>query len=159
LKLEKKEFMQVISNTPLVSIDLIAKDERGRILLGLRRNKPAQGYWFVPGGRIYKDERIEAALARIGQEELGFPLDDSVVKFLGVFQHFYEDNFAGEEGIRTHYVVLGCEVTHPVSLEQLPSSQHEDWRFWEIDDLMMSGEVHGNTKAYFDADPNTLALR
>jgi colanic acid biosynthesis protein WcaH len=159
LKLDDKEFFQVVTNAPLVSIDLIVKDERGRVLLGLRRNKPAQGFWFVPGGRVFKDERIEQALKRIGLEELGFPLDTSRVKFLGVFEHLYEDNVFGKPGISTHYVVLGCEVMQPMALDQLPSGQHEGWRFWELPDLMKSDEVHRNTKAYFEKQPRTLVFK
>ena len=159
MKLQDKDFYQVISNTPLVSIDLIVKDERGRVLLGLRKNKPAQGFWFVPGGRIYKDEHIEQALARIGQEELGFALDASAVKFLGVYEHLYEDNVFSEDGISTHYIVLGVEVVNPVTFDQLPGSQHSGWRFWEIDELMSKAEVHGNTKGYFEERSHTLALK
>lgn len=158
MKLDDKEFFQVITNAPLVSIDLIVKDERGCVLLGLRKNKPAQGFWFVPGGRVFKDERIEQALERIGLEELGFPLDLSRVKFLGVFEHLYEDNAFGKPGISTHYVVLGCEVLQPVTLEQLPSGQHEDWRFWDVNELITNRDVHENTKAYFDSKPKTLVL-
>ncbi len=159
MKLQDKDFYQVITNTPLVSIDLIVKDERGRVLLGLRKNKPAQGFWFVPGGRIFKDEFLYDALERIGQEELGFPLEIDAVRFLGVFEHLYEDNFAGVEGVSTHYVVLGCEVLQLVTLDQLPSGQHDDWRFWEMPDLMESNEVHRNTKAYFEERPRTLVLK
>lgn len=159
MKLENNDFLQIIAKTPLVSIDLIVRDERDRILLGLRRNKPAQGYWFVPGGRIFKDERISQALARIGREELGFPLSADGVRFMGVFEHLYKDNFAGEPGVSTHYVVLGCEVLQRVTLEQLPKSQHSDWRFWDIDELMASGEVHKYAKAYFEENPHTLALK
>lgn len=159
MKLESKDFLQVITNTPLVSIDLIVKDERGRVLLGLRKNKPAQGFWFVPGGRIFKDEHIEQAFARIGQEELGFVLDTSELKFLGMYEHLYEDNVFGEDGISTHYIVLGVEVIKPVTFEQLPGGQHSTWRFWEIDELMRDGEVHGNTKGYFEEKSHTLALK
>jgi colanic acid biosynthesis protein WcaH len=158
LRLEDKEFLMVVKNTPLVSIDLIVKDERERVLLGLRKNKPAQGYWFVPGGRIYKDERIHQALERLGREELGITLNEGSVRFLGVFEHLYEDNFAGVPGVSTHYVVLGCEVLKPLTLEQLPNSQHDEWRFWEVEDLMKSAEVNGNTKGYFSDELGTLVL-
>jgi hypothetical protein len=42
---------------PLVSIDLIIRDNADRVLLGLRNNEPAKGYFFVPGGIILKDCR------------------------------------------------------------------------------------------------------
>jgi colanic acid biosynthesis protein WcaH len=127
--------------------------------LGLRKNKPAQGFWFVPGGRIFKDERIADALARIGQEEIGVTLSPDQVRFKGVFEHLYEDNVAGAPGISTHYVVLGCEVLKPISLDQLPVSQHEEWRFWMVDELLASIEVHPYTKAYFTEKSETLVLR
>lgn len=159
MKLENQDFLQVVANSPLVSIDLIVKDERGRVLLGLRRNKPAQGYWFVPGGRIYKDERVAQALARIGVEELGMELNESSVRFLGVFEHLYPDNFAGKPDVSTHYIVLGCEVIPTVKFDQLPVSQHDDWRFWETGELLVNKEVHENTKAYFNEHPATLVLK
>jgi colanic acid biosynthesis protein WcaH len=43
-------FKTVIASTPLISIDLIVRNNQQQILLGKRLNKPAQGYWFVPGG-------------------------------------------------------------------------------------------------------------
>ena len=42
--LEGDLFKTIIDNTPLVSVDLIVKHE-GKVLLGKRVNKPAQGYW------------------------------------------------------------------------------------------------------------------
>jgi colanic acid biosynthesis protein WcaH len=47
--LEDIVFKTIIENTPLVSVDLIIKNEN-KILLGKRVNKPAQGYWFTLGG-------------------------------------------------------------------------------------------------------------
>ncbi|MDF5000441.1 NUDIX domain-containing protein, partial [Vibrio parahaemolyticus] len=69
--LSKQRFSQVIESTPLVSIDLVIEDESGQVLLGERLNRPAQGFWFVPGGRILKDEKLEDAFARLTLEELG----------------------------------------------------------------------------------------
>ena len=159
MRLEQQDFIKIIKDTPLVSIDLIVKDERGCVLLGLRKNKPAQGFWFVPGGRIYKDERIADALARIGLEEIGTALSPDQVRFIGVFEHLYENNVADIPGISTHYICLACKVIQSMTLGQLPISQHDDWRFWNVDELLASGEVHPNTKGYFSQVPDTLVLR
>ena len=53
------KFLDVIKATPLVAIDLIIKNSSGFVLLGKRFNRPARGFWFVPGGRIRKDETLE----------------------------------------------------------------------------------------------------
>ena len=59
--LNNKTFKTVIQSTPLISIDLIVKKDN-KILLGKRLNKPAQGYLFSIGGRIYKNETINNAI-------------------------------------------------------------------------------------------------
>lgn len=43
---------------PLVSIDLMIKNAQDQMLWGRRNNRPAQGYWFVPSGRICKNEGL-----------------------------------------------------------------------------------------------------
>jgi colanic acid biosynthesis protein WcaH len=57
-KLSRSSFIDVVKRTPLVSIDIIVENRRNQVLLGLRKNEPAKGFWFVPGGRILKNERI-----------------------------------------------------------------------------------------------------
>lgn len=43
-------------NTLLVSIDLIIKNTRNKVLLGLRNDESVRSCWFVPGSRICKIE-------------------------------------------------------------------------------------------------------
>jgi colanic acid biosynthesis protein WcaH len=88
MKLDADEFSQVIKNAPLVSIDLILKDARGMYLLGKRKNAPAKGYWFVPGGVIHKDQTLEAAFNNITVGELGKEYSIKSAAFLGVHEHF-----------------------------------------------------------------------
>ena len=54
--LDEGTFKSVIENAPLVSIDLVVKNSLGQYLFGYRTNRPAKGFWFVPGGRIHKGE-------------------------------------------------------------------------------------------------------
>lgn len=103
--LPEGQFRQVISSTPLVSIDLIVMHEQ-QVLLGKRLNRPAQGFWFVPGGRICKNELLEEAFQRLTLAELGVELDYSQARLLGAFDHFYSDSVFGELP-STHYVALG----------------------------------------------------
>jgi len=67
--LDDQIFKTVIDATTLVSIDLIAENN-GKILLGKRKNKPAQGFYFTTGGRIYKNEHINDAIKRIAKCEI-----------------------------------------------------------------------------------------
>jgi colanic acid biosynthesis protein WcaH len=69
--LEPQLFAALVEHTPLISIDLVIENSQGEILLGERTNRPAQGMWFVPGGRILKDELMQDAFLRLTQDELG----------------------------------------------------------------------------------------
>lgn len=147
-KLDLTTFKTVVASTPLVSIDLIVRNSFGQILLGVRENRPAQGYWFVPGGRIGKDETFALAFKRLTQVELGAEYPIEGARFIGVYQHLYSDNFSGED-FSTHYVVLGYELILDVALEQLPIEQHQQYQWWDEAELLASDVVHDNTKAYF----------
>ncbi|MEZ9872015.1 GDP-mannose mannosyl hydrolase [Vibrio sp. 10N.261.51.C6] len=148
MKLELESFKTVVASTPLVSIDLIIKNEQGQVLLGERTNRPAKGYWFVPGGRILKDENFEQAFLRLTSVELGQEYSIASATFLGPYQHFYTDNFSGTD-FSTHYVVLGYELTVDIDINDLPVEQHCAYQWWSVEELLDSEVVHQHTKGYF----------
>ena len=149
MRLRHEEFLQVVERTPLVSIDLIVRDAGGRVLLGRRTNEPARGCWFVPGGRIHKDERIATAFRRITAAELGKPFDIADANFIGVFEHLYPTNFAAKPGVGTHYVVLAYELGIDDLPEDLPADQHGEFQWFDVRRIVKDEAVHENTRAYF----------
>ena len=150
MRLDADVFLDVLRVTPLVSIDLILRDGAGRVLLGMRRNEPARGMWFVPGGRICKDERLDAALGRICRTELGPQVEPGSFRFKGAYEHLYPTNFAGVDGVTTHYVVLAYEGTVGKRERVEPDSQHEAFKWFEPADAAASDTVHAYTKAYLE---------
>ena len=90
---------------PITAIDLIVLKENNSILLAKRINHPAKNYFFVPGGRVYKNESREEALSRIFIEEIGSPYSCYKSKSIGIFDHFYSDSIWPQENISTHYIV------------------------------------------------------
>ena len=145
--LEKELFSSIVANAPLISIDLIIKDGDGNILLGKRVNKPAKNSWFVPGGRIFKDETIDVAFNRITKDEIGKAYNISTAKFKGVYQHFYDDNVFNDN-FSTHYIVLGYEIVIKEKLS-LDTIQHEKYKWFTKDELLNSNEVYSYVKDYF----------
>ena len=150
MRLPHEDFAAVVRNTPLVSIDLIVRAPDGRVLLGRRRNEPAKGVWFVPGGRIVKDETIADAFRRLCREELSLDRSLEDTRFFGVYEHFYDTNFAGEDGFGTHYVVLGYEMSLDSPPPNLPPDQHDRYRWVTVDELLADDTVHAHTRWYFD---------
>lgn len=147
--LSKQRFTQVIESTPLVSIDLVIEDESGQVLLGERLNRPAQGFWFVPGGRILKNEKLEDAFARLTQEELGHEFELFQATLLGPYTHLYDDNVFGNE-FTTHYVAIAYKLVVIRSELNLPLDvQHSCYRWHDKNELLTSDKVHIHTKWYF----------
>lgn len=152
---DKDTFLSVVDAAPFVSIDLVVRNDYGQVLLGYRRNRPAQNFWFVPGGRIRKNERSQDSLQRIARDELGIEaVDVSGGKLLGVFDHFYDDNFYGVPGIGTHYVVCAYQLQFDANTSLKHDDQHAELKWWDPDLLLSSPEVHPNTKLYFSDVPD-----
>jgi len=146
--LPRQQWLEVVRNAPLVSIDLVLSNAEGRFLLGWRNNEPARDRWFVPGGVIRKGERLDAAFQRIAQDELGLQLQRSAARLLGVYEHFYEENFARVPELTTHYVVqaYACQIRAPVEAADV---QHRELRWFTREELLKEPAVHPYTRAYF----------
>jgi len=156
-----QRFAQVVADAPLVSLDWVVLRGEGdarEVLLGYRNNRPAQGCWFVPGGRILKGETLQVASARVVQAELGAELSallsgGATLNWQGVFQHFYADSFVAPD-VPTHYVVLAhvlhvpasCGWQGPVGCGE--DGQHARWRWWPVADALASPDVHVHTQDY-----------
>lgn len=153
--LTEEELRDVIKRVPLAAIDLIISRNDGKVLLGLRRNEPAKNWWFIQGGRIAKNETLDAAFARIYREEVGSTAIKEKYR-AGIFEHIYTTNRFGDPGFGTHYVVVAYHIrVDDIPLEKLPRDQHSDYKWSTPDELMKDTTVHKTTKAYFAAgDPS-----
>jgi len=147
---EREHLVELVRGLPLVSVDLVLVRGGTEILLGLRTNRPAQGSWFVPGGRILKDEPRADALKRVAARELGIAnIAGLKPQLLGVFEHFYPDCFAGDIGVSTHYVVIAHRIDVPLGFE-VPGcdNQHAELRWWPIAEAAANTDVHRYTRDY-----------
>jgi colanic acid biosynthesis protein WcaH len=142
--LNKSIFKTVIDSAPLISIDIILKKD-DKLLLGRRVNKPAKNYFFSPGGRIHKNETIKNALMRIAKKELNINLLNQP-KFIGTYEHFYPDSIFKD--ISTHYINLAYEyhINEPLNL---PNEEHDEYKWFSINELMSDNKVHKYVKNYF----------
>jgi colanic acid biosynthesis protein WcaH len=94
------------------------------VVLGKRTNDPLKGEWFVPGGTVFKNERLREAVHRVGIEELG--TDVTIREKLGSFEHFYDS--AEAEGTDTKHYLATCFVVTPDHVEFTPDKQHTELR-------------------------------
>ena len=110
----------IVASVPIVSVDLVISHDEG-VLLGRRTNEPAKGYWFVPGGRVYKGETRREAVHRVAREELGVEVE--IVESLGAFEHRYDT--ADVPGVDAKHYLANGYVVEIVDGEVEPDTQHE----------------------------------
>jgi len=67
-------FLYVSRTTPLVNVDLLIKDERGRTLLSWRNDAYSGSGWHVPGGIVRFKETLEARIEKVAETEIGHPV-------------------------------------------------------------------------------------
>lgn len=150
-RLNAEDFATIVRLTPLVAMDLIVRAADQRVLLGRRKNAPAKGCLFVPGGRISKNETLAMAFVRITRTELGVERSLSEARLLGAYDHLYPDNVFGEPGYGTHYVTLAWELVLNSPEVRLPLDQHDSYLWLSEIEILARPDVHPNTKAYFNA--------
>ena len=98
-----------------------------------------------------KNETLDDAFVRLVREELGIEsgITRADAKFLGVFEHFYDDCVFGSE-LNTHYVVMAYSVgisKNQIKLEK--NMQHLDMRFFNVKNELLDINIHKYTKMYF----------
>jgi colanic acid biosynthesis protein WcaH len=67
--IEHELYEQIKRLMPIPCVDIILFDTNNRVLLLRRRNEPAAGLWWFPGGRVlFGESRNEAAKRKLREE-------------------------------------------------------------------------------------------
>lgn len=82
------DYKTFLEQMPVVCIDAIIMNNKGQYLLIKRKNEPLKGDYWVPGGRLLKNETLNDAVLRKVKEELG--IDSHVVMPIGVYEDFFD---------------------------------------------------------------------
>ena len=114
-------YSRIIQNVPIACVD-VAIVANGAVLLVRRKDDPAKGQWWLPGGRVLKGEMMKAAAARKARDEVGIECH------VGLIVHTAETIFPdGPGGISIHSI-NSCFFMYPVKADFKPSldSHHTD---------------------------------
>ncbi len=112
---------------PVVCVDCLVVNERDEYLLVKRKNEPLKGEFWVPGGRLYKHERLVDAVHRKMREEIGVDVD--IIKSVGFFEEFFENSREGAEG-GVHLISIVFKVkprTYDIRLD----NQSGEWGWFK----------------------------
>jgi len=69
--LPEEVFLFIAGITPMVNVDLLIKDEKGRTLLAWRDSAYTEKGWHLPGGIIRFKETFAERLKKVAQNEIG----------------------------------------------------------------------------------------
>lgn len=125
-------YNQILVNMPVACVD-IALVSHGSVLLVKRKDAPAKGEWWVPGGRVIKGETMIATAKRKAIDEVGIRVH------VGPIVHTDETIFDdGPCGIAVHSI-NSCFFVYPEDPDFSPTldSHHEDWRWVNTIDLSL----------------------
>lgn len=123
LRLSDEEFFNIYNKVPRLNVDLkILSGEK--ILLAYRTIEPNTNNWHLPGGTVYKGERIEDASKRIAKNETG--LDVDIVKCIGYME--FPDEI--RSGVNIHTVSIVIEVV-VVSGELMPDKNAKELKYFD----------------------------
>ena len=101
---------QIVQNMPIPCIDFVLVKD-GKILLVYRKEEPAKGQWWIPGGRVFKGEKLAETVKRKARDEIGVEVE--IVKALGSYEYFSEKAVFDEVTTGTHAIV-SCFLVKPI---------------------------------------------
>jgi colanic acid biosynthesis protein WcaH len=119
-------YNEILRNVPIACVD-IAVVANGAVLLVRRKDPPAQGAWWVPGGRVLKGERMKETARRKALEEVG--VDCHVGPIIHTAETIFPD---GTGGIPVHSI-NNCFLLYPVedsaAVRVRLDDHHSGWRW------------------------------
>jgi colanic acid biosynthesis protein WcaH len=98
MKIPQPEYNLILELVPIVCVD-VAINCAGKILLVKRRDEPAMGEWWLPGGRLYKREGLETCAFRKAMEEVGLECR------IGQMIHYASTNFGSIHSVNFVYLL------------------------------------------------------
>jgi colanic acid biosynthesis protein WcaH len=121
------DYKKFLEQMPLVCIDAIIMNNKGQYLLIKRKNEPLKGDYWVPGGRLLKNETLNDAVLRKVKEELG--IESHVVMPIGVYEDFFDKSpLNPENGLHTisivYLIIAGSEN---ICIDE----QSDDWGWFD----------------------------
>ena len=90
--LPDEDYKKVLSTVPIVCVDCLVLNEKGEFLLIRRNNQPLKGEYWVPGGRVYKNEKLFSAVYRKMLDEIG--VEVKIVRLIGFFEEFFPSSIS-----------------------------------------------------------------
>ena len=137
-------FLRVSSLIPIVNVDLLVYDAKGRFLLTWRDDPHCGKGWHVPGGCIRFKETCAERIRKVAQKELGLQhikFDQEPIKVFEIINREHRD--IQNQNERGHFITLvykcyaPCEFTIDEQLYKEGEVGYMQW-FDHLPDNLLS---------------------
>jgi colanic acid biosynthesis protein WcaH len=124
-KIPSTLYKLITDSIPIPSVEAIIPKDNSLLFLR-RKNSPAKGQWWFPGGRIRKGETLGEALYREVKEETGLEITES--KFINVYSRIFDERhdiaIAYYCKCKGDQIILNDEHSEYKYFKNLPKSIH-----------------------------------
>ena len=122
MRIPDADYIQIQEMMPVLCVDVVIIHQ-GKCLLLKRKNHPAKGKWWFPGGRMLKNETIEHAVKRKAAEEVNLQ-----GQYLGILS-IEETQFpqTGSMLCDIHTVNICCKINSKRVLSIKVNEEHDGY--------------------------------
>lgn len=107
---DKNLYKLLLDNFPISCVDIVLENNE-KFLLLKRKEKPAQGEYWFPGGRLYKGETLVDCIKRKLKEEVNIE-EYELIEQIGAFETIFDD---GPLETKSHTINVTYHVTTNVT--------------------------------------------
>lgn len=136
MTLPAETYKKILDAMPIVCVDLCIRN-KGKLLLVKRNNEPAKDQWWLPGGRLWKNETLEQCAWRKLKEETNMDNGKIIVRVGPYETMFKEAPFDITTGVHSVNVAFLIEVDDTSNLKFDKNHSGAQWfgkmeQYWHI---------------------------
>lgn len=137
--LPDEEYGRALDTLVKGCVDVLLRNARGQVLLGLRAHEPAKGDWWYVGGRMRCGETIRETARRHVTRDIGIDVDEGRFSFVTSSTMNWEFRVQppASNGTCDVNVVMTATLTEDeVQRMKKCDLEYVEQRFWEIEDVI-----------------------
>jgi ADP-ribose pyrophosphatase YjhB (NUDIX family) len=89
------EYASIYAKVPRLTVEIILRNQQGKLLLAKRAIEPCKGQWHLPGGTVRFGEPLTQAVNRIASQEIGITVSASnmtgIIEYPSHYLHGLDD--------------------------------------------------------------------
>jgi colanic acid biosynthesis protein WcaH len=140
--IDRDSYYSFLKLMPVICVEVIIKANE-KVLLIKRNQEPCKNQWCFPGGRLYKNESLEAAAIRMVRVETGVEIN--AAKLLLINEITFPK---GQNGGQIHNLIFTYLVCIPGTVEIETDNTSSGYKLVSLDQENMASHVRNILKEY-----------